>query len=69
MIKEAVTAIRLRVDLQVTLMGWGSGLDEDGCGRRYLVPGAPEPRREPRSAGVSPTENQMGMGENLVMWV
>ena len=21
-------------------MGWGSGLDEDGCGRRYLVLGA-----------------------------
>lgn len=31
-------------------MGWGSGLDEDGCGRRYLVSGGSESESAGRMA-------------------
>lgn len=34
---EVLVLSKFRHPNLVTLMGWGSGLDEDGCGRRYLV--------------------------------
>lgn len=34
---EVLVLSKFRHPNLVTLMGWGSGLDADGCGRRYLV--------------------------------